>query len=148
MLKRNRSNPTRHAARRAFTLVEILVVVTIIAILATMVTLRLFGVVGGARGKVATHEAAVVASALKLYLLDTGRSPEDGMDLGVLLLPPDDKDGGPGGPYLEKRDATVDPWGNPFYLRVPGEVNYDYDVVSYGKDGQPGGEGENADITQ
>ncbi|MGI9014601.1 MAG: type II secretion system major pseudopilin GspG [Phycisphaerales bacterium] len=133
----------RHT-RRGFTLVEILVVVTIIALLAGMVSLRLFGIVGQTRSQVAQNDATAVAKAINVFILNGG-SLEDGMDLTVLTLPPD-QGGGPSGPYLNRADDILDPWGKPFYVRVPGEVNYDFDVISYGKDGQPGGEGENADI--
>jgi general secretion pathway protein G len=64
----------------------------------------------------------------------------------VLLLP-SDQGGGRSGPYLQKADDLIDPWGNPYVMRVPGQTNYDFDIVSYGADGQPGGEGDDADIT-
>ena len=137
---------SRRKTCRGFTLVEILVVVSIIALLAGMVSLRLLGVVGSTKAQIAESDAGSLATALKLYLLDTGVSPEDGMDLTVLLLSPSEG-GGRSGPYLEKRDAHLDPWGNPFVVVVPGEKNVDYDIVSYGSDGQPGGEGDAADIT-
>lgn len=137
----------RRGLRRAFTLVEVIIIVTIIAILAGAVTLRLTGVLGGAKTKVAQSEARALASALKLYTADTGTTPYDGMDLGVLLLPPGDG-GGPNGPYLERADAINDPWGRQYMVRVPGVVNFDFDILSYGRDGQPGGTGEDEDITQ
>jgi general secretion pathway protein G len=110
------------------------------------VSLRLFGVIGSTKTKVAQAEATSIANALKTYLLETGGQAEDGMDLSVLLLPPSEG-GGPSGPYLEKEDDLIDPWGNPFIVRAPGERNYDFDVLSYGRDNQPGGEGEDQDVT-
>jgi general secretion pathway protein G len=149
---RFQSQPNRRAARRlarrGFTLVEMIVVVTIIAILAGIIVPRLWDRVGGARASAAKSEASTIASQLKLYLIDSGvSSVPDGFDLSVLRLKPDDG-GGPNGPYLEKDEDLIDPWNNPYILRVPGIVNSSFDVVSNGEDGQPGGEGNNADITQ
>ena len=92
-------------------------------------------------------EAVKVAQALNMYLIETGQSsPEDGFDLTILTLRPDDG-GGPGGPYLPKADDIIDPWGNQFMVVSPGEINADFDVLSYGKDAAPGGEGVNSDLT-
>ena len=137
----------RRIGRRGFTLLEIIVVVTIIALLAAVVAPRLFGQVGAARQKAARAKASTVAKAVSLYLLDEGYSaPPDDFDLTTLRLSPQDG-GGTNGPYLEKDEDLLDPWDRPFVLRVPGEVNASFDVVSYGEDGEPGGEGANEDIT-
>jgi len=137
----------RRTARRAFTLMEIIVVVTIIALLATLVAPRLLGQLGGAKKNVAKAGTASLASAVTLYVTDIGRTsvPED-MDLNILLVGPD-AGGGPNGPYISKAEDLLDPWGNPYELIVPGEINPDFDIVSYGEDGVAGGEGINADIT-
>ena len=93
------------------------------------------------------YKATRVHQALSMYLIDTGQSlPEDGFDLMILTLRSDDG-GGPGGPYLPKPDDIIDPWGNQFMVVSPGEINADFDVLSYGKDAAPGGEGVNEDIT-
>jgi general secretion pathway protein G len=138
---------TRRSVRRAFTLMEIIVVVTIIALLATLVAPRLLGQLGGAKKNVAKAGTSNLASAVTLYITDIGRTsvPED-MDLTILLVGPD-AGGGPNGPYIAKAEDLLDPWGNPYELIVPGEINPDFDVVSFGEDGVPGGEGVNADIT-
>ncbi len=134
--------------RRAFTLLEIIVVVMIIAVLATLVAPRLLGRVGSAKQTAAKAKAATIAKTVNLYILDMGLSaPSDDFDLEVLLLHPDDG-GGPSGPYLERADDLVDPWGNNFEILVPGDINASFDIISFGEDGEQGGEETNADITQ
>ena len=133
---------------RGFTLLEIIVVVTIIAVLATLIMPRLLSRVGSAKQTAAIAKASTIAKAINLYLLDEGIStPDDNFDLEILLLSPDDG-GGQHGPYLERSTDIIDPWGVPYELSVPGEVNASFDVISYGEDKQPGGDGPAADITQ
>jgi general secretion pathway protein G len=133
--------------RRGFTLLEIIVVVTIIALLAGIVIPRLWARVGTAKTAAAESETKAIAAQVVAFMLDAGLSrPDDDFDLEMLLLAPEDG-GGSNGPYLQKADDLLDPWGNRYDIIIPGEVNYDFDVISYGADGQPGGEGENADIT-
>lgn len=129
-----------HRLRRGFTLIEIIVVVTIIAILAGIIAPRLMSNVGKAKESRAKSEAKQIASLITNYMLDMQLSRiDDDFDLETLLLVPDDG-GGPNGPYLQKRGALVDPWGRPYEIRVPGEVNYDFDIVSLGDDGEMGTE--------
>jgi len=138
----------RKQLRRAFTLLEIIVVVMIIAVLATLVAPRLLGRVGTAKQTAAKAKAATIAKTVNLYVLDMGLSaPSDDFDLEVLLLHPEDG-GGPSGPYLERADDLVDPWGNNFEILVPGDINASFDIISFGEDGEQGGEETNADITQ
>jgi len=138
----------RKQLRRAFTLLEIIVVVMIIAVLATLVAPRLLGRVGSAKQTAAKAKAATIAKTVNLYILDMGlSSPSDDFDLEVLLLHPDDG-GGPSGPYLERADDIIDPWGNNFEILVPGDINASFDIISFGEDGEQGGEEANADITQ
>ena len=144
------SHPTKHhrTVRHGFTLIEIIVVVMIIAVLATLIAPRLMSRVGTAKQAAAKAKAATIAKTINLYVLDMGLSkPSDDFDLGILLLSPDEG-GGPQGPYLERADDLMDPWGNPFELIVPGEINTSFDVISLGEDGEVGGEDVNADITQ
>ena len=140
---------TRHhrRTRRAFTLMEIIVVVTIIAILASLIVPRIWRRVGEAKETAAQSECRLLAEQVYAYLIDAGMSsvPDD-FSLDLLLLAADDG-GGTEWPYLNNDDDIIDPWGNPFDIIVPGNENYDFDIVSYGSDGQQGGEGENADIT-
>ena len=133
---------------RGFTLLEIIVVVTIIAVLATLIAPTLLRRVGSAKQTAAIAKASTIAKAINLYLLDEGLSaPDDNFDLEILLLSPDDG-GGQHGPYLERAADVIDPWGVSYELMVPGDVNASFDVISWGEDKQQGGEGAAADITQ
>lgn len=135
-------------AHRGFTLLEIIVVVMIIAVLATLIAPKLLSRVGTAKHAAAQSKASAIAQAVELYHLELGLSKvQDDFDLELLLLPPDDG-GAPGGPFLQKADDIIDPWGNQFEILVPGNVNFSYDVISWGEDGESGGEDINADITQ
>jgi general secretion pathway protein G len=147
-MRYNIRNKRTIAIRTGFTLVEILVVVTIIALLASLVGWKVMSALGKSKQATAQAQASAIANAIQNYKMDTGLSSiEDGFDPRVLLLDPS-QGGGAGGPYMEKRteDAVTDPWGRIFIIRAPGEVYVDFDVISYGADGQPGGEGENADV--
>lgn len=139
MTTKNFRQHQRRPLRRAFTLIEIIVVVTIIALLATLVGPRLIGQVARAKESKAKSEVRAIGTAVTMYVTDTGTTLNDSFDLEVLLLPPDDG-GGPQGPYLNKADDLIDPWENLYLVRIPGEVNYDFDVYSIGPDGQSGTE--------
>jgi general secretion pathway protein G len=133
--------------RRAFTLIEVIVVVIIIGVLAAAIAPRLFQRVGQSKQAVARNGAASLATSMSMFLVDTGKSIDSVQDLTVLIERPDDVEEDMWqGPYLNSADDLLDPWGNEYVLVVPGEVNFDFDIVSYGSDGQPGGEGEAGDI--
>jgi len=131
--------------RAGFTLLELLVVVAIIGLLAGYVAPRYFGQVG--KSEVATAKAQIDAleKALDQYRLDTGRYPATELGLAALVIRPANEPRW-SGPYLRK-DVPLDPWGKPYRYRAPGEQGRDFDLVSYGKDGQPGGTGEDADLS-
>ncbi|MDB5811377.1 MAG: ral secretion pathway protein [Betaproteobacteria bacterium] len=131
------------AAAAGFTLLELLVVMVIIGLLAGYVGPKYFGQIGKSEIKVARAQLDALDKALDQYRLDTGHYPVGEVGLAALMeKPPNEANWG--GPYL-KKNVPLDPWGRPYIYKLPGEHG-DYDLVSYGKDGQPGGNGEAADI--
>ena len=136
---------TGRSAARAFTIIEVLVIIVIIGVIAAVVAPRLIGRIGQAKSAVAENNASSLATAMKTYQLDCNL-PESGASLIILLEKPSNADGWKG-PYISNADELKDPWGNPFLLEIPDKRNTaDFDIVSYGADGQPGGTGDNADI--
>lgn len=127
-----------------FTLLELLVVMVIIGLLSGYVGPRYFAQIGKSEVKTASAQADALGKALDQFRLDTGHYPnmEDG--LSALVARPANEPHWDG-PYLSK-GVPLDPWGNPYLFMYPGEHG-EYDLVSYGKDGKPGGEGAAADIT-
>ena len=138
----------RGGARPAFTLIEILVVIVVIAILATLVAPNVFQHVGAAKDTAAKAQIEALGSALDAYRLHMGGYPSSDEGLAALMQAPQNElNSRWRGPYMRK-EIPLDPWGNPYVYVSPGEVNPGgYDLVSFGADGQPGGEGENADVT-
>ena len=133
--------PARSAA---FTLLELLVVMVILGLLAAYVAPRYFGQVGKSEMRMARAQVEALAKALDHYRLDMGRYPTTEEGLAALRANPGNNPKWTG-PYLQK-DVPLDPWGNPYVYRFPGEHG-DFDLISYGKDGRPGGTGEAEDIT-
>jgi general secretion pathway protein G len=131
------------ANERGVTLIEILVVVVILAILAALVAPRLFGKVAVAKQKAAAAQIELFRTALDSFLLDTGRYPNSDEGLQALMSQPSGLDAW-AGPYLTKA-VPRDPWGNEYLYRSPGEHG-DFDIISYGSDGAPGGDKKNKDI--
>jgi general secretion pathway protein G len=130
-------------AMRGFTLLELLVVIVIIGLLAGYVGPRYFSQVGKSEVQVARAQIDALEKAIDQYRLDTRRYPavEDG--LSALVSRPANEPNW-NGPYLKKA-VPNDPWGQPYVYRTPGQRG-DYELVSYGRDGKPGGAGEDADI--
>lgn len=113
--------------------------VTIIAILAALLVPNVLGFIGSSKVRVAKAGVNALAQQVRLYCADHAMSkPDRNFDLSMLL------DGTK--PYLNNPQDLLDPWGNPYVLIIPGVVNFDFDIVSFGADGQPGGEDEDADI--
>lgn len=134
--------PNRQAA--GFTLLELLVVVAIIGLLAAYVGPKYFSQVGKTEQAVAKSQVEAFSRALGAYRLDVGAFPSTEEGLQALIDKPAQAAKWRG-PYLEKA-VPVDPWGRVYVYRSPGSRG-DFDIVSYGKDGQPGGSGDDADVT-
>lgn len=126
-----------------FTLIELLVVVIIIGLLASLVAPKFFGKLGMSRQKAAKAQIELFGAALDEFRLDNGRYPDAEEGLSALRDKPDGLENW-SGPYLPKA-IPKDPWGHDYVYSFPGE-HYDYDLVCYGRDGEPDGEGEDSDI--
>jgi general secretion pathway protein G len=133
---------------RGFTLIEIMVVITILGILAALIVPRVVGRTDDARIAAVRQDIAQIMGALKLYRLDNGRYPSTEQGLRALVekptaepLPTNWKQGG----YLERTTPPKDPWGRDYQYLNPG-LRGEIDVFSFGRDGQSGGEGPDAEI--
>jgi general secretion pathway protein G len=129
---------------QGFTLLELLVVVAILGVLAAFVGPRYFGQLGKSETSVAQAQIKAFTDALDAYRIDMGRYPTTDEGLKSLV----DRPAGDTrwrGPYLRKV-VPLDPWGRAYLYRTPGSNGSDFEVVSYGKDGAPGGSGDGADI--
>jgi len=131
-----------------FTLIELMVVIVILGILAGLIIPRIMGRPEEARQMKARVQIESIETSLRLYKLDNGSYPSTEQGLQALVelptvgqLPKAWREGG----YLEKGQVPKDPWGNEYVYLSPG-VHGEYDLSSYGADGQPGGEGKDKDI--
>ena len=126
-----------------FTLLELLVVIVIIGLLVGYVAPRYFSQIGKSEVQVAKAQIDGLEKALDQYRLDTRRYPSAEQGLEALVTRPSNEPDW-NGPYLKKA-VPPDPWGRAYVYRTPGR-NGDFDLVSYGRDGKPGGSGEDADL--
>ena len=122
-----------------FTLIELLIVIVIVGLLASLVGPQMLGKVDDSRIKTAQTQMTLLETSLKTYRLDLGNYPETLDELRVSDKP------NWAGPYLPK-DVPLDPWGNPYVYRMPGDNGAPFTLMSYGADGREGGEDLNADI--
>ena len=144
MLTPSRRRAARRRSQRGLTLIEMIVVVTIIAMFAALVLPRFLGQADKARVTAAKTQINGFMTALGAYKLDTGTFPSTEMGLAALRTAPPNVPSWQG-PYLPK-EVPKDPWGRDYAYRFPGEHGDEPDLVSFGADGQPGGDGINADI--
>lgn len=128
-----------------FTLVELLIVLTILVLLASLIGPRVIGYLSSSKTKAAKVQIEAVAATLQLYRLDNGRYPTTSEGLKALVERPANANSW-NGPYLTKKEVPNDPWGRPYSYRSPGQ-NGEFDVFSLGADNQAGGTGENSDVT-
>ena len=135
-----------HRAARGFTLIEIMVVVVIIGLLAAVILPNIFSNLSKAQITKAKSDIQAIEGGLTMYKLDNYKYPSTDLGLNALVQRPNDptvrnwRDGG----YLKR--VSNDPWGNPYQYVFPGTRGQEFDLYSFGADGQEGGEGENADI--
>ena len=135
------------AARRrqsGLTLLELLVVITILGLLAAVIGTVAIDRLGKARSDTTRLQIDQISAGLDLYRLDVGRYPTEEEGLIALVEDPGDANGW-SGPYLQKRQTIVDPWGRPFFYVNPGR-NGEVDIYSLGADNAEGGDGENEDV--
>jgi general secretion pathway protein G len=146
ILRRTKLAASSTRRQRAFTLIEIMVVIAILGILAALIVPKIMSRPDEARRVAAKQDIGTIMQALNLYRLDNGRYPSQDQGLSALVAKPSTepvpnnwKDGG----YLERLPS--DPWGHPYQYLNPG-VHGEIDVFSYGAEGKPGGQGSESDI--
>jgi general secretion pathway protein G len=145
----NADRDVRAAKRRAgwgagFTLLELMVVLTILALLASIAAPRVTKYLRRAKVETAKIQVDALAAAITSFHLDTGRFPNNDEGLHVLLEAPSDRTNWDG-PYIQKADSLIDPWGYPYQYKTPGRAA-EFDVYTLGADHKEGGEGDAKDI--
>lgn len=150
VMVRKQQHSTQECHRRirgeaGFTLVEILVVLVILGLLGALVGPRVLGYLSSAKSDTARLQVDGISQALDLYRLDSGSYPKTADGLEALIAAPADVKGW-NGPYLDSKGVPLDPWGNAYVYKSPGDHG-DYDLSTLGADGVPGGDGEASDVT-
>ncbi len=132
------------ASRLGFTLLELLVVLVILGLLASLVGPQVLRQLSGSKTKTAALQIKELSTALDLYRLEVGRYPTSSEGLSALISAPANTRGW-NGPYLTKKTVPQDPWGNDYQYRAPGQQG-EFDLFSLGADNQQGGTGEDQDV--
>ena len=135
---------TRRKSERGVTLIEMLVVITIIGLISGLVAVNVIRQGENAKRQIAKTQMSTFINALGIYKLDTGVYPPTSQGLQALRVNPGDIANW-AGPYMPK-DVPMDPWNRPYEYKYPGDHGEEPDIISLGADGQPGGDGANADI--
>ena len=143
-LQKRKKNRCDDSDERGFTLIELLVVLVIIGLLATMVAPNFIGQSEKAKPQAARAQLENLRNALDMYQLDVGRYPTTQEGLEALRSRPG-TDGRWSGPYL-RDPVPLDPWGNAYFYRSPGQAGTSYDIGSFGADGRQGGQGTSAEV--
>jgi general secretion pathway protein G len=149
-LNRKPLNPEPRASRAGFTLVEILVVIAIISLLAGVVLLNIAPQMGMGSQAAGKAQIQVLSSAVTTYRMAHGRYPTQPQGLDALVRKPAEEpipQNYPDGGYLSGRIIPLDPWKRPYIYLIPGRQNENFEILSYGADGEPGGSGANADLS-
>ncbi|GAB3281356.1 type II secretion system major pseudopilin GspG [Parahaliea aestuarii] len=134
----------RQRRQRGFTLMELLVVLAILGLLMSLVGPRVLNQLGGAKSKTAGIQIKDLEQTLEMYKLDVGRFPSTSEGLEALVRKPANAAGW-NGPYLKSNEVPLDPWNREYHYKYPGE-KAEVDIFTYGQNGVPGGEGEDADV--
>lgn len=143
--RRTKSPSSGRRAREAgFTLIELLVVMVILVLLASLVAPRVIGYLGSSRTKSAKVQIESLSTSLELFKLDTGRYPDGREGLAALVERPGNLPSW-NGPYLKKEKVPLDPWGQPYIYRYPGQHG-PFDILTLGADKKEGGQNEDQDI--
>lgn len=136
-MQRNRS--------QGFSLIEIIVVITIIGVIVGWAASNIFGKADQAQAKIGKSKIVALSGPLDIYKLDTGKYPTTAEGLKALLTAPSGVANW-NGPYIKDANDLKDPWRNDLVYRSPGSENRPYEIVSLGADGQEGGDGANRDL--
>jgi general secretion pathway protein G len=143
-------NRTLRDSKSGFTLIEILVVIIIITILASIVSVNVLRKPGEARVSAAKLQIKQLQTAVQLYKTEQGRAPSQDQGLEALVVKPVSDpipQQYPADGYLESRKVPKDPWNNDYIYLIPGRSMEAFEIISYGSDGEPGGKGDAADIS-
>jgi general secretion pathway protein G len=135
------SAPTRSC--QGMTLIEVLAVVVILGLIAATLALNFSGSFGKAKRELVKTGISQVVQKIEMYQMEHGQLP--GNDLGLAVL--SDGHATPEDPFYIDADKLLDPWNRPFWFVTPGPGSHPYEVISYGRDGSPGGTGEDADTS-